>query len=211
VPCIQIAGLALFVFAVVCLRFGPQAIMLEGLGAGAGLERSWHLAKPYVWRVLGIVLLVSLLNLALTTGPTYLLTFGAALINLPIAARSFVAALAAALVGILYLPIQLGVETWLYYDLRVRREGLDLEMELDALTPSPALLEGQAPAVPMPAPREPFLVGRDWRNLAIIAGGALALVALGCLASVAFSALLTALIRSPFSDLELVLTATPMP
>lgn len=179
VPCLgQIAGIPALAFTYVCLRFVPQAVMLDEQRAGEALRRSWYLTKPYFWRVLGIVALLWLFGILITAGPSYIANFGAAALPMSYVARTLLITAVSTLLSLLYVPIRLAGETLVYYDLRVRAEGLDLELELDALTEDLALAEPALPAAPPAA--EPFLSRRDWRNLAILAGVGLVILILCC-------------------------------
>ncbi|HSJ59494.1 MAG TPA: hypothetical protein VLC95_20080 [Anaerolineae bacterium] len=220
VPCIgQIVGIPALIFAYVCLRFVPQAVMLEELGARESIRRSWFLTKPHFWRVAGIVGLLWLLGMLISAGPTYLATMGTMFVASSVLVRSLVSTAASGVVNLIYLPIRLTGETLVYYDLRVRREGLDLEMELDALQLEPAGDDLLAPEdAPPPAvaavagQREPFLTKRDWRNLGLLLGVGLVVVVVCCGAYFAFTALLMGpAMRQVLPSIEQALTATAAP
>jgi glycerophosphoryl diester phosphodiesterase family protein len=135
-----VIGLLLFVFLFIpaiiffTVRFllAVQAIVLEGKGPLAGLGRSWRLVQGSFWRVLGIVILLNLLiyiiagipativNLALTLGS------GDPLGNL--VRNQAITTLVTQIGVILAQPIALSIYTLLYYDLRVRKEGYDIEV-----------------------------------------------------------------------------------
>ena len=109
-----------------------QAIVLEGRGPLSGLARSWKLISKSFWRALGVFVLVLLLSYLLSVIPSLLLTFGLNLITGNSATSmlrnqalgSFVAQ-----VGLIVgLPLLFSVYTLLYYDLRIRKEGYDLEL-----------------------------------------------------------------------------------
>ena len=55
---------------------------------------------------------------------------------LPAPAGPAVAQIVTSLAQIAYFPIQLGTLTLLYYDLRVRKEGLDLSLAAEQLAPA---------------------------------------------------------------------------
>ena len=132
-------ALILLIFVNVRWIFQAQTIMLEQLNAVNGLRRSWNLISGSFWRVLGVALLLFLFVLALTLTPSYAAQAAVTLI-LP---GSFVAATAvnsviAGLIQILVAPIRIAVLTVLYYDLRVRREGYDLDLRAQELAVPPA-------------------------------------------------------------------------
>ncbi|NUQ21668.1 MAG: hypothetical protein HOQ09_12025 [Gemmatimonadaceae bacterium] len=102
---------------------GMAAAMVEGTGASPSLERSKALTQG------------SKLRIALILGVSYLVYF---------IATAFVAGLASALLGVTagtllatllmacVYPFIAVLTTLLYFDLRIRREGLDLDLMLDA-------------------------------------------------------------------------------
>lgn len=119
-------------FFYVRFLLATQAIVLEGQGPLAGLRRSWRLVGGSFWRTIGIMILMGILIYLLSTIPALLVSFalnfasGGALANL---ARNQVITLVVAYIGLIVaLPLQLAVYTLLYYDLRIRKEGYDLEL-----------------------------------------------------------------------------------
>lgn len=117
---------------VVIFMFVTQAIVLEGQNALAALGRSWQLVRGSFWRVLGIYLLLTLLVVVLTAIPSSILNNAIVLIfNDPIAdfaIQQALSQLVTYLSQILILPISLLAFTLLYYDVRVRKEGYDMEL-----------------------------------------------------------------------------------
>jgi hypothetical protein len=127
----------LLIFAVVlaltvCFLFVTQAVVLEGQGPVAAIGRSWKLATSSFWRVLGIYILLVLLILVLTLVPSYSISAGVQLIFPdPIgdfAIQQILTLLGTYIIQILVLPLSLIAFTLLYYDLRVRKEGFDLQL-----------------------------------------------------------------------------------
>ncbi len=123
-----LAGIVLFpaalislIYILLHLEFVSQAIVIERLGVIQGFKRSWQLVSGSFWRVFGIVLLITII-----IGMVQLIVGGVitgllAVINRP------AAVLISGLINVLFLPAQYGAFTLLYYDLRVRKEGFDLE------------------------------------------------------------------------------------
>lgn len=117
-----IGGLVLLVYIV----FWDQVVMVEGISGFSALSRSYHLAKGQFWRLLGLgitfyllaVLMIMLVALplgliaALAPGATTMWIMGVGLLLAYSGVTPFV------LTGI----------TLTYFDLRMRKEGLDLEM-----------------------------------------------------------------------------------
>lgn len=81
------------------------------------------------------------------------------------------------------------------------------------LPPFPSSDESSQPSLPVaPIDREPFLTGRDWRNLAILFGVALGLVVVCCVLYLGLMALMMA-VSMPLMEqmMENLPTLTPSP
>jgi hypothetical protein len=107
-------------------------VVLEEKSAGESFRRSWDLAKGEVWKVFVTLLLAWLIFLVLYV---LLIMIAGMLASSNERASSLVVAMLLALV----YPITGVVTTLLYYDIRVRREGFDLELlarEAAPATPS---------------------------------------------------------------------------
>lgn len=116
-----VSAIVATVYAWVHLQFVAQTVVIERLRVISSLRRSWDLVRGSGWRVLGIVLVVILM-----VGILEAIIGG--IIGVALFFVSPVAAgVVAGLIGILFQPFQFGAITLLYYDLRVRREGFDLE------------------------------------------------------------------------------------
>lgn len=133
-------GAALIVlFVAVRLLFVTQAIVLEDHGPISALGRSWRLTGGSFWRVLGIMLLINLLVYILTLIPSALLGgIIGAVFNTPetFILQQTLSTLIGYLIQILVLPFLLIAYTLLYYDLRVRKEGFDLQLRAEGYPPA---------------------------------------------------------------------------
>jgi hypothetical protein len=105
-----------------------QAVMLEDTGAAGALSRSSHLSVGVKRHVLNTLLLVLLITSALS--------FGSGLLAGMISSRVLVNVLLTAVSVVLY-PFFGITETLLYYDIRIRKEGFDVEY-LAATNPTTA-------------------------------------------------------------------------
>ena len=118
-------------FFYVRLLFSTQAIILEGQGPFAGLRRSWRLVGQAFWRSLGIFLLVYafmyIVSLVVQLPLIAVGTFLGLMLSNTLLFQA-ISSLVTYAVLILVLPLQFTVFTLLYYDLRVRKEGYDLEL-----------------------------------------------------------------------------------
>jgi hypothetical protein len=126
---VLVIGIALFLFTVpgiflyIRLLVAPVALVVEGAGPVAALERSWRLTGGHWWRTCGVEVLKGVVA-----------WFGYILIETP----SFVLGIVARRVGWLFLgvggsllqvfvfPFLVAVTVVAYFDLRIRKEAFDL-------------------------------------------------------------------------------------
>jgi hypothetical protein len=120
-PVLGLVGVALLGLQ---FSFVVEAVMLEGAGAMAALGRSRRLAR----RSYGRITLVYLLGLAATLALGRIL---ATIAGLVAPGSPFLATFGDMLATLLGLPLAWASFVVLYYDLRVRKEGLDLERLAD--------------------------------------------------------------------------------
>jgi hypothetical protein len=115
-------GAMLFIipFFYVVARFAVvrQAIVLEDAGTRQALSRSSVLSVDLKWHILATLALIVLLLLAVNIGAGFLISI--------IPSQVIVNVLSTAL-SVVVGPILGIAETVLYYDLRIRREGFDVE------------------------------------------------------------------------------------
>jgi hypothetical protein len=133
-----VALVVVFLAIVPRLIFSYCVIMVEGLGPLAALRRSWSLVRGLFWRTLGVYLLLSVLAGMLAGIPTTILNqvivlaTGGPLNFDALATRQALQVLVSTLFSMLTQPLTLAGLTLAYYDLRVRKEAYDLELQLDA-------------------------------------------------------------------------------
>jgi hypothetical protein len=126
--CILLITIPLVIWIAVRWLVGAPALLAEDLEPARALSRSWQLVGGRWWRTLGIFLVV----VAMTTVASLILgaTIGGILGLVPGLSDDLRGALiqvTGSLVGALVLPVSYIAITLMYYDLRVRREGLDLD------------------------------------------------------------------------------------
>jgi hypothetical protein len=119
------------------LMFYGHTAVIEQTGVFDSLRRSWSLVTGSFWRSLGISLLLTLLVYIVAVLPaiivsllvTLLFGLSPAGMGQSQALSQTVSGLVTELLFIFVIPIQLGGLTMLYFDLRIRKEGLDLEIQ----------------------------------------------------------------------------------
>jgi len=104
------------------------ALFAEGIGPVKALGRSWNLVRDNWWRTVGILIIVTIMASLIQTALAFLFGGVAAVVpglsdDLRAGVVTTVTAIVDALVGAI-TPIAI---TMLYLDLRVRKEGLDLD------------------------------------------------------------------------------------
>ncbi|WP_169982831.1 glycerophosphoryl diester phosphodiesterase membrane domain-containing protein [Microbispora sp. H10836] len=121
------------------LSLAAPAVVLEGRGVTDAMTRSWRLVKGDSWRVLGILLLTSLLAAIISSVLAVPFAFSGTLIGMlsgGTAAGTIVAAILLAvgqvLASMITYPFQAGVAGLLYADRRMRAEAFDLVLQTAA-------------------------------------------------------------------------------
>lgn len=145
---IPAAGLAIYLS--VAWLLAPPVLILEGRGVIDSLRRSRLLVARSWWRILGIALLgyvlvslvasilalpASIIEAVVTISPD------AAPYALPLARAA-----ASLISGIVTIPFSAAMITLLYVDVRMRREGLDLDLAFAPPAPDLPILEAYSTA-----------------------------------------------------------------
>lgn len=159
----------------------PVVVLEHSSGAGA-VRRAWELVRRRFWWVIGFMFILYLFAWVVISGPTSLFSLALNYV-LPSTGLSdeivsrlstVLQSLVALLFGLLYQPLQLACITLLYFDLRVRQEGLDLMLQAEgqegkALNLSELI--AQAPA----APSTRLLTWAEFGYIVLIAVGFIAI------------------------------------
>jgi hypothetical protein len=134
-----IASLVLDAWFWAMFSMSAATVVLERLGPGQALARSWRLVRSSFWRVFGILLLAglivfvasSVLRIPFTVISAAFTSSSAPLAQAirPSVASLVIGAIGGIIAGAITQPIWAGVTVLLYVDLRMRREGLDLVLQ----------------------------------------------------------------------------------
>ncbi|WP_369068759.1 hypothetical protein [Kineococcus terrestris] len=133
-----LAWLVLGAFVYVRWALATPALLLERLGVGASLGRSWRLVRGSWWRVFGILALTSVVATVVVTAvqaPFSLLSGAATFFSAQevpgtaeIVLSQTVTGIGTLLGSVVAYPFLASVTALVYVDLRMRREGLDVEL-----------------------------------------------------------------------------------
>ena len=120
---LTLAGIAIAVWLGIRWFSASFAVVIEGKGPIAGLGRSWNLVTGSWWRVFGIVLVIAIVAIV-----------AAMVISIPIGiiggiagGGTVVRSIGGAIATIAVTPFAYIAGTLIYFDLRVRKEGFDLD------------------------------------------------------------------------------------
>ncbi|MBI5932448.1 MAG: hypothetical protein HY867_01975 [Chloroflexi bacterium] len=182
VPCIGwFTGPGLFsFFSLVVIPLTAPIIVLERHSITASLRRAWDLGRTRFWWLIGFALVIFLLGQLIITGPTFVISAILQAIFLrdgntqaALVWRPVVQMLVQMSGGLLYLPLQLTAMTLVYFDLRVRSEGLDLALQAAAESGTETNIVALAET--SPAPTGDFITGQDALNFFLLSIGIVAL------------------------------------
>jgi hypothetical protein len=125
-----LAGLVGTVFVFASWLVAPVVATVEPIGPLHAVRRSWWLSNGHRWRILGLQILLAVLQAVLSTLISFI--FIAAFIS-DAAVRLVLQNIVNVVATVLWAPIEWGTFTILYFDLRVRKEALDLQFAAEAL------------------------------------------------------------------------------
>jgi hypothetical protein len=129
-----LAGVVLAVWVTIRLLFVPPVIMLEGLPFGRSIARGWRLTRGSFWRIFGIYLLANLISqvvsqvLAVPTSVIGMFIAGPDLGNA--ASGAYIATMTVGMAIAYTIPaiFMAAVVALQYVDVRIRKEGLDVQL-----------------------------------------------------------------------------------
>ncbi|MBN9629481.1 MAG: hypothetical protein J0I18_02555, partial [Actinobacteria bacterium] len=140
--------LALFVWLYTKLSIVPSALVIERLPLRSAIARSWRLTTGYFWRTFGVLILLYLIIYAVTQvisipfafiglmaggvfAPTSLSSPDSTSFSAVLASQlgaNVLTSVVGAIVGAIGSVVQSAALGLIYIDLRMRKEGLDLEL-----------------------------------------------------------------------------------
>ncbi|HYO49808.1 MAG TPA: glycerophosphoryl diester phosphodiesterase membrane domain-containing protein [Chloroflexia bacterium] len=130
---ILLSNILFVVLSIIAVRWqvALPALVLEGLEPVQALRRSWHLVQNYWWRTVGLGLVLGILGIAISFGPTRVIVALAGLyVDLDPIARQIIESALTVITSALFVPVEFAAITLYYLDLRVRKEGFDLEIAI---------------------------------------------------------------------------------
>jgi hypothetical protein len=135
-------GMLAFVGLAIMPLLAP-AIILERQPVGQAFHRVWDLTRRRFWPVVVYVIILSLFAQFVVTGPTLVVTFVfqflvgnpfntlMGMVEPPLFVLQTIAeSLTTLVVSLVFLPLQASCIMLLYFDLRIRTEGFDLDVKL---------------------------------------------------------------------------------
>ncbi len=126
-----LAGLLAAVVLLVMFALAYPAVVVERAGPVAALRRSYRLVRGRFWPVGGTLFLALVIGALVGSLLAVPFSLPGAVVGERLGAVLSTAG--AALAAILTTPLSANAQTLLYYDARVRREGLDLERQTERM------------------------------------------------------------------------------
>lgn len=129
-----LGGLIVTVFVFASWLVAPVVAAIEPVGPIHAVRRSWWLSNGHRWRILGLQILLAVLQAVLSTLISFI--FVASFISDAVV-RVVLQNIVNVVATVLWAPVEWGTFTVLYFDLRVRKEALDLQLAAEALPRQP--------------------------------------------------------------------------
>jgi hypothetical protein len=130
------------IFLAIWFRFTSSLVILEGSAGTAAMGRSKQLSAGHGWRIAGLAALLFLVNFLLGAGIGAFSAFVIERLQLSELHKIMTQSALQDAIQLLVTPLPSIAWILMYYDIRIRNEGFDLEVRLDASEqpppPSPA-------------------------------------------------------------------------
>ncbi|UNX55812.1 glycerophosphoryl diester phosphodiesterase membrane domain-containing protein [Georgenia sp. TF02-10] len=126
-----LAAVVVVAFFAVRLGLAAPALMLERSGVGTALRRSWSLTGGQFWRIFGALVLAALIVWVISAAvmvPVSILTAFGAYSESAVVGTVILSTVISTLVSALTTPFLAAVLALVYIDVRMRKEGLDVEL-----------------------------------------------------------------------------------
>ena len=180
IPCLGwLTGLSMLsVLGYIVIPLAVPVVVLEGFSGWTALRRAWELMRRRFWSVIIFAVVLYLFSQLVVGGPAYIISLifqyltpsmvnGGNLQGL-VQIQTVVQTLVSMIFSLLYVPLQLACMTLLYFDLRVRQEGLDLVLAAEEKPGiSAAELVSKAPRMPEGS----FMSWGEMGNFAVLSIG----------------------------------------
>lgn len=128
IPALIAGEIAFFTY----LAFSPQAVVLERVPGGApAMTRSYRLVKGRFWPLLGLGIVFSIMTSVLSYLITMIATIPMTIVGVAGGSMTpflYLTSIASGISQMIVVPLYLTGLTLAYFDTRVRKEGLDLEL-----------------------------------------------------------------------------------
>jgi hypothetical protein len=129
---LALIGLPIFYLSARWIVAVPSLVN-EGLGPIAALRRSWRLTTRNVWRCAFYLILLFILSSLVVSVPLAVLQQALMLMPIPTSVAFSASTAVGSLFNIVWQPLYATGMALLYYDLRVRRESLDVAQQVARL------------------------------------------------------------------------------
>ena len=113
------------IIAAIRLTLAPAILVVEDVRGTKAVSRSWELTRGHSWRIFGALLLAGLISAVGTAVVTLPAEFVAATMGQD---GWFISVVGQTIATVLIQPFSLLIVVLLYFDLRVRKEGYDIEV-----------------------------------------------------------------------------------
>ncbi|MGI8847260.1 MAG: glycerophosphoryl diester phosphodiesterase membrane domain-containing protein [Candidatus Dormibacteria bacterium] len=123
---LEIVGFGYYVTVFPRLQLALAVVILENASATEALRRSWQLSRGSYWRIVGLIVVIGIGEFL--AGSIILIGFALFTGGVGSIAAATIAASATALISIFFAALPGVAMTLLYHDVRIRREGWDIEM-----------------------------------------------------------------------------------
>ncbi len=144
-PIVLLAAIPLLIWLLVAWSVVIPALVVEDERGVAALSRSFRLVRGRWWPTFGALIVAFIVLFAVQLGLSLLLVGVLAIDDAAVVLA--LATIVGVAINFVVYPFWAAVQTVIYYDLRVRKEGLDLHRIADGLRPGEP-----APAPPLPGP-----------------------------------------------------------